>query len=108
MSNQETMYLQIWKDSKGFVIGQKIDRTTFNVTMQKYSEQFRKWLLTGKTATCMVITDNIEINRSEAIQYCRSIVLGNYCIASFDLDRCEVTWKRVFGKPPATNRGVEN
>jgi hypothetical protein len=94
-----TFDLRIWKSELG-VIGCQMAAHDMNQDLKRYPEQYRMWLLSGRTAVCRVMTDDEQITRDDAIAYARNIVNRTFTIMSFDLNRCEVTWKRIFPEPP--------
>ncbi len=89
----------IWRSELG-VIGQTVDIYETTRIHNRYREQFRKWRFCGQTHDCVVLTEDETITRKEALEYASMIVSGSFMIASFDLDRCEVTWKRIFPETP--------
>ena len=97
MINRPQSAMIIWRSDWG-VIGQTVSIWEVH---NKYRQQYRKWRFTGHTHECVVLTEDETITRKEALEYASMIVSGSFMVASFDLDRCEVTWKRIFPSTPA-------
>jgi len=99
MDNRPQSAMIIWRSSLG-VIGEIVGIHEVARIHNKYRKQYRKWRFTGRTHECVVLTEDETITRKEALEYASVIVSGSFMVASFDLDRCEVTWKRIFSEPP--------
>ena len=99
MDYKQHFDLRIWRSELG-VIGCQMAAHDMNNDLKRYPEQFRMWLLSGRTAVCRVMTEDDSVTRDEAITYAKAIVNGAFKVMSFDLDRCEVTWKRIYENTP--------
>lgn len=98
ISNPQHNY-SIWRSDFG-VIGSLEDIHTINDWLRYHPTQYRKWRFTGRAATVLIVTTDETITRKEALKYASMIVSGSFAVCSFDLDRCEVTWKRIFPETP--------
>ena len=100
MDNRPQSAMIIWRSTLG-VIGQVVSIYELASIHNKYRKQYRKWRFTGTTHECVVLTEDDTVTRKEALEYASMVVSGSFMTASFDLDRCEVTWKRIFPTTPA-------
>jgi hypothetical protein len=105
VKNREVFFLKIW-EGRDTIVGCEIGVSEFQATWNA-AENPIKWSFHGLWASVMVISQENDITRHDALLFATNWMKGNVVHYAVDLDRCTVQITKGIEKPPTTNRGVE-